>query len=239
MEPLVDYKGIEIRQEDMHVLGDVTFTVNPGEFVYLIGKVGSGKSSLIKTIYGELDVICQDADSHAFVLGENMTAIRRRRIPALRRRLGIVFQDFQLLTDRSVDENLSFVLQSTGWKDKQLIRQRILEVLNLVGMDSKAYKMPHELSGGEQQRICIARALLNEPELILADEPTGNLDPETGRQIIEILHRVRQSGTAVMMITHNLQWLTEFPGRIMECRDRLLSEVTASQAEQDKLEEQS
>lgn len=225
---LIDYKGIEIHQEDMYVLGDVTFTVEQGDFVYLIGKVGAGKSTLIKTLYGELDVICQGPESHAYVLGEDMSSIRRNQIPKLRRRLGVIFQDFQLLTDRNVSENLRFVLESTGWKDKPHINQRIMEVLTLVGMDTKGYKMPHELSGGEQQRICIARALLNDPELILADEPTGNLDPETGRQIISILHKVRESGTAVVMITHNLQWLTEFPGRVMECRDRCLREIENS-----------
>ncbi len=222
---LIDYRGIEIHQEDMYVLGDVTFTVEQGDFVYLIGKVGAGKSTLIKTLYGELDVICQGPESHAYVLGEDMSSIKRNQIPKLRRRLGVIFQDFQLLTDRNVHENLKFVLESTGWKDKHKISQRIMEVLTLVGMDTKGYKMPHELSGGEQQRICIARALLNDPELILADEPTGNLDPETGRQIIGILHKVRESGTAVVMITHNLQWLSEFPGRVMECRDRCLHEI--------------
>lgn len=222
---LVDYRNVEIRQEEMFVLGGVTFTVSQGDFVYLIGKVGSGKSSLLKTMYGELDVLCNGSDSHAIVLGEDMSAIRRRRIPALRRRLGIIFQDFQLLTDRTVAENLEFVLKSTGWKNKSEIRKRILEVLSLVGMDEKSYKMPHELSGGEQQRICIARALLNNPELILADEPTGNLDPETGRQIVEILHKVRENGTAVIMITHNMQWPEQYPGRIMECRERCLYEA--------------
>lgn len=221
---LIDYSGIEVRQEDMHVLGDVTFTVEQGEFVYLIGKVGSGKSSLIKTVYGEIDPIGQSDGSHAFVLGEDMLHLKRKHIPRLRRRLGVIFQDFQLLTDRNVFDNLKFVLKSTGWNDKVQIKQRIFEVLTLVGMDTKGYKMPFELSGGEQQRICIARALLNSPELILADEPTGNLDPETGRQIISILHKVRESGTSVLMITHNLQWLTEFPGRVLVCEDRKLSE---------------
>ncbi len=225
---LIEYNRIEIHQEDMYVLGDVSFTVNEGEFVYLIGKVGSGKSTLIKTLYGELDVIKQDQSSYARVLGEDMTTIKRKHIPGLRRKLGVIFQDFQLLTDRSVSDNLKFVLESTGWKDKQKISHRILEVLTLVGMDAKGYKMPHELSGGEQQRICIARALLNNPELILADEPTGNLDPDTGRQIIKILHKVRENGTAVVMITHNPQWLSEFPGRVMECRDRCLIDVSDS-----------
>ena len=226
---LIDYKDIEVRQEDMHVLGDVTFTVNSGDFVYLIGKVGSGKSSLIKTLYGEIDPLCQNHDSHALVLGEDMIHLKRKHIPRLRRRLGVIFQDFQLLTDRNVFDNLAFVLKSTGWKDSRKIKQRIFEVLNMVEMDTKGYKMPFELSGGEQQRISIARALLNSPELILADEPTGNLDPETGRQIISILHQVRNSGTAVIMITHNLNWPEEFPGRILKCQDRYLVEVTNNQ----------
>ncbi|MCQ2066293.1 MAG: ATP-binding cassette domain-containing protein [Bacteroidaceae bacterium] len=223
---LVDYKDIEVRQEDMHVLGDVTFTVSAGEFVYLIGKVGSGKSSLIKTLYGEIDPVGQGPLSHAIVLDEDMLHIRRKNIPGLRRRLGVVFQDFQLLTDRNVFDNLKFVLRSTGWKEETEIRQRIFDVLTLVGMDTKGYKMPFELSGGEQQRICIARALLNSPELILADEPTGSLDIETGRQIIGILHKVRESGTAVIMITHNLQWLDEYPGRVLKCEERHLTDLS-------------
>lgn len=232
---LIDYSGIEVRQEDMYVLGDVAFTVEQGEFVYLIGKVGSGKSSLIKTVYGELDPIGQSDESHAFVLGEDMLHLKRKHIPRLRRRLGVIFQDFQLLTDRNVFDNLKFVLKSTGWKDKVLIKQRIFEVLTLVGMDTKGYKMPFELSGGEQQRICIARALLNSPELILADEPTGNLDPETGRQIISILHKVRESGTSVLMITHNLQWIAEYPGRVLVCENRRLyeKESTCEEARND------
>ena len=152
----------------------------------------------------------------------NLMTMKKRQVPGLRRQMGIVFQDFQLLTDRNVFDNLSFVLKSTGWKDKKLIHQKIFQVLGLVGMDTKGYKMPHELSGGEQQRICIARALLNDPKLILADEPTGNLDPETGRQIMEILHKVGESGTTILMITHNLQWIDEFPGRVFKCQDRKL-----------------
>ena len=219
---IIDYRNVEVRQEDMFVLGDVTFTVQEGDFVYLIGKVGSGKSSLFKTLYCELDVLCPMPDSHAIVLGMNLMTMKKRQVPRLRRQMGIVFQDFQLLTDRNVFDNLSFVLKSTGWKDKKLIHQKIFQVLALVGMDTKGYKMPHELSGGEQQRICIARALLNDPKLILADEPTGNLDPETGRQIMEILHKVGQSGTTILMITHNLQWIDEFPGRIFKCENRKL-----------------
>ena len=228
---IIDYRNVEVRQEDMFVLGDVTFTVQEGDFVYLIGK----------TLYCEIDVLCPMPDSHAIVLGMDLMAIKKRQIPRLRRQMGIVFQDFQLLTDRNVFDNLSFVLKSTGWKDKKLIHQKIFQVLGLVGMDTKGYKMPHELSGGEQQRICIARALLNDPKLILADEPTGNLDPETGRQIMEILHKVGQTGTTILMITHNLQWIHEFPGRVFKCEGRKLlvdADPTVSQQDDDDNVEQ-
>lgn len=219
---IIDYRNVEVRQEDMFVLGDVTFTISEGDFVYLIGKVGSGKSSLFKTLYAELDALCPMPDSRAIVLGTDLHKIKKSQVPKLRRQMGIVFQDFQLLTDRNVHDNLKFVLQSTGWKDKKEIHQKIGQVLNLVGMDTKGYKMPHELSGGEQQRICIARALLNGPKLILADEPTGNLDPDTGKQIMEILRKVSSTGTTILMITHNLQWITEYPGRVFKCEDRKL-----------------
>ena len=235
---IIDYRNIEIRQQDMFVLGDVTFSIDEGDFVYLIGKVGSGKSSLLKTIYGELEVLCPYPDSRAMVLGTDMSTMKQRRLPKLRRQMGIVFQDFQLLTDRNVFDNLSFILKSTGWKDRKQIHQQIFQVLALVGMDTKGYKFPHELSGGEQQRICIARALLNNPKLILADEPTGNLDPETGHEIMEILRKVNQSGTTIIMITHNLQWTSEFPGRIFKCEDRKLT-TDAGQAEQAEQAEQS
>ncbi len=238
---IINYCNVEVRQEDMYVLGDVTFSVQEGDFVYLIGKVGSGKSSLFKTLYCELDVLCPMPDSRAEVLGMDLGKIRKRQIPKLRRQMGIVFQDFQLLTDRNVYDNLSFVLKSTGWKDKKLIHQKIFQVLTLVGMDSKGYKMPHELSGGEQQRICIARALLNDPKLILADEPTGNLDPETGRQIMEILHKVGQSGTTILMITHNLNWIDEYPGRVFKCEGRKLivdAPFPEAQENQDMVQEE-
>ena len=236
---IIDYRNVEVRQEDMFVLGEVTFTVHEGDFVYLIGKVGSGKSSLFKTLYGELETLCPMPDSHAVVLGFNLMTIKKRQIPRLRRQMGIVFQDFQLLTDRNVFDNLSFVLKSTGWKDKKLIHQKIFQVLEMVGMDTKGYKMPHELSGGEQQRICIARALLNDPKLILADEPTGNLDPETGHQIMEILHKVGQNGTTILMITHNLQWTQEFPGRVFKCQDRkLLVDADVKEAQEQEQEQE-
>lgn len=219
---LIDYKGVDIYQQELGILNDVDFQLRKGEFVYLIGKVGSGKTSLLKTLYGELEV----AAGEAMVLGYNMQNIRRKHLPALRRRLGIVFQDFQLLTDRTVTSNLRFVLHATGWKDEKEIQTRIEEVLTQVGMDGKGYKMPNELSGGEQQRIVIARALLNRPEIILADEPTGNLDADTGHKIVEVLHKASQDGTAVLMTTHNLHLLNDFPGKVLCCENHRVSDVT-------------
>lgn len=212
---LISYKDVTINQQEHTILEHVDFKLHAGDFVYLIGKVGSGKSTFLKTVYGELDV----EDGEAFVLDYDMSRIKRKEIPALRRRLGIVFQDFQLLTDRTVKENLSFVLHATGWKHQDEIENRINEVLHQVGMENKGYKMPHELSGGEQQRIVIARAILNKPEIILADEPTGNLDVETGNKITELLHQICQQGSAIIMTTHNLNLLQEFPGKIFKCED--------------------
>lgn len=221
-EPLIRYKNVNINQQKLGVLEDVNLELNKGEFVYLIGKVGSGKTSLLKTIYGELDIQSGDAE----VLGYNMSNIKRKHIPQLRRRLGIVFQDFQLLTDRNVHSNLSFVLRATGWSNKIAIKERIDEVLDQVGMTGKGYKMPNELSGGEQQRIVIARAILNRPEIILADEPTGNLDSETGRQIVELLKSICASGSAIMMTTHNLHLLSEYPGIVYRFENHQIKEVT-------------
>lgn len=221
-EPLIRYKNVNINQQELGVLEDVNLELNKGEFVYLIGKVGSGKTSLLKTIYGELDIQSGDAE----VLGYNMSNIKRKHIPQLRRRLGIVFQDFQLLTDRNVHSNLSFVLRATGWSNKIAIKERIDEVLDQVGMTGKGYKMPNELSGGEQQRIVIARAILNRPEIILADEPTGNLDSETGRQIVELLKSICASGSAIMMTTHNLHLLSEYPGIVYRFENHQIEEVT-------------
>ena len=221
-EPLIRYKNVNINQQELGVLEDVILELNKGEFVYLIGKVGSGKTSLLKTIYGELDIQSGDAE----VLGYNMSNIKRKHIPQLRRRLGIVFQDFQLLTDRNVHSNLSFVLRATGWSNKIAIKERIDEVLDQVGMTGKGYKMPNELSGGEQQRIVIARAILNRPEIILADEPTGNLDSETGRQIVELLKSICASGSAIMMTTHNLHLLSEYPGIVYRFENHQIKEVT-------------
>lgn len=221
-EPLIRYKNVNINQQELGVLEDVNLELNKGEFVYLIGKVGSGKTSLLKTIYGKLDIQSGDAE----VLGYNMSNIKRKHIPQLRRRLGIVFQDFQLLTDRNVHSNLSFVLRATGWSNKIAIKERIDEVLDQVGMTGKGYKMPNELSGGEQQRIVIARAILNRPEIILADEPTGNLDSETGRQIVELLKSICASGSAIMMTTHNLHLLSEYPGIVYRFENHQIKEVT-------------
>ena len=221
-EPLIHYKIVNINQQELGVLEDVNLELNKGEFVYLIGKVGSGKTSLLKTIYGELDIQSGDAE----VLGYNMSNIKRKHIPQLRRRLGIVFQDFQLLTDRNIHSNLSFVLRATGWSNKIAIKERIDEVLDQVGMTGKGYKMPNELSGGEQQRIVIARAILNRPEIILADEPTGNLDSETGRQIVELLKSICASGSAIMMTTHNLHLLSEYPGIVYRFENHQIKEVT-------------
>ena len=221
-EPLIRYKNVNINQQELGVLEDVNLELNKGEFVYLIGKVGSGKTSLLKTIYGELDIQSGDAE----VLGYNMSNIKRKHIPQLRRRLGIVFQDFQLLTDRNVHSNLSFVLRATGWSNKIAIKERIDEVLDQVGMTGKGYKMPNELSGGEQQRIVIARAILNRPEIILSDEPTGNLDSETGRQIVELLKSICASGSAIMMTTHNLHLLSEYPGIVYRFENHQIKEVT-------------
>lgn len=221
-EPLIRYKNVNINQQELGVLEDINLELNKGEFVYLIGKVGSGKTSLLKTIYGELDIQSGDAE----VLGYNMSNIKRKHIPQLRRRLGIVFQDFQLLTDRNVHSNLSFVLRATGWSNKIAIKERIDEVLDQVGMTGKGYKMPNELSGGEQQRIVIARAILNRPEIILADEPTGNLDSETGRQIVELLKSICASGSAIMMTTHNLHLLSEYPGIVYRFENHQIKEVT-------------
>lgn len=225
-EALIRYTDVEIHQQELCVLNDVNLELHKGEFVYLVGKVGSGKTSLLKTFYGELDI----ASGEAEVLGYDMLHIKRKHIPQLRRKLGIVFQDFQLLTDRTVYDNLEFVLRATGWKSKGEIKDKIEEVLNLVGMSNKGYKLPNELSGGEQQRIVIARAVLNSPEIILADEPTGNLDSETGHAIAELLHGISEAGALVVMTTHNLRLLREFPGKVYRCADHLMTDVTAEYA---------
>lgn len=222
MGTIIKYSGVEVDRAAKSVLKNVSFEIRKGEFVYLVGKVGSGKSSLMKTMYGEVPI---SEGAKAEVMGFDILKMKKKEVPYLRRKLGVVFQDFQLLQDRSVKDNLEFVLKATGWKNRSEIEARIEEVLKEVGMDNKSYKMPHELSGGEQQRIVIARALLNRPELILADEPTGNLDPETGEQIVRLLHRIADEGRSVLMVTHNIALCDRFPGRVLECRDKELVEV--------------
>ena len=218
---LLKLENVEICREENRVLHDACLTLRNGEFVYVIGKVGSGKSSLLKSLYCEIPILRGEAR----IMDYNLTKMKRKDIPYLRRKLGIVFQDFQLLTDRSVSKNLEFVLKATGWKKKRESKDRIDNVLRQVGMQDKGYKMPHELSGGEQQRIVIARALLNNPKLILADEPTGNLDPETSGQIVQLLHDICQQGTAVIMTTHNYTIVHNYPARIVKCENACLSDV--------------
>lgn len=221
---LIEYKNVNIYQHtEKPVLSGVDFHVEEGEFIYIIGRVGSGKSSLLKSIYMELDIY--EADT-ATVTGQDIRRIKRKHIPALRKQMGIIFQDFQLLSDRNVYKNLRFVLKATGWTDKHEIDKRINDVLTDVGMQDKALKLPHELSGGEQQRIAIARAILNTPKLIIADEPTGNLDPETAESIIMLLRQISQTGTAIVMSTHNMQLIDKYPGVVYMCRDGKLEEVT-------------
>lgn len=219
--PVIDYKDVDILIDSKFILENVTFTLDEGEFAYIVGTVGSGKSTLLKTVYGEVDIEKGDAlvfDKY------NVRDISNRKLQELRRRIGIVFQDFQLLTDRSVHDNLDFVLRCTGWKDKTEREMRIHEVLDMVGLSQKGYKRPHELSGGEQQRIVIARAILNRPALLLADEPTGNLDNATGDYIMNLLHRIcKEEKMSVLMITHNEQWLRDYPATVYRCSERRIT----------------
>lgn len=221
-EPLIRYKDVEVHQQDLCVLNEVNLELQKGEFVYLIGKVGSGKTSLLKTLYGELDITAGEA----MVLGYDMSRIKRKHIPQLRRKLGIVFQDFQLLNDRTVRANLDFVLKATGWKKKKERNTRIHEVLEQVGMTAKTDQMPYQLSGGEQQCVCIARAILNHPDIILADEATGNLDKENGRRAAAILYDISKAGTTVVLSTHNEELISEFPGVVYRCGEGRLQECT-------------
>ena len=215
---LINYQKVNIYQDEKLVLENVDFQVNEGEFIYLIGRVGSGKSSLLKTIYCVL-------------------ALRRSRVPALRKQMGIIFQDFQLLHDRTVYRNLRFVLKATGWTDNEKIDRRIIEVLAEVAMSDKAEKMPSELSGGEQQRIAIARALLNKPKIIIADEPTGNLDPETAASIVSLLQAASKEGTAVVMSTHNIHLIDLFPGKVYRCKNRVFSLIDDGERQREMEEE--
>jgi cell division transport system ATP-binding protein len=220
-EKIIDLIDCSIWQQEHLVLTGVNITVNKGEFAYLVGRVGSGKTSLIKTLNGQLPL----KEGTGIVAGFDLSKIKRKEVPYLRRKIGIVFQDFQLLIDRTVNENLEFVLKATGWKDKTLIEARINEVLQKVGLELKGNKMPHQLSGGEQQRVVIGRALLNDPDIILADEPTGNLDPETSEGIIRLLRDISSTGRAVIIATHNYMILKKFAARTIKCEDGRISEV--------------
>jgi len=219
---VVHLKDVNVYQSDLLVLSNVNVNIHPGEFVYLIGKTGSGKSSLLKTLYADLPL----KEGEANVAGFNLKKLKSKEIAFLRRKIGIIFQDFQLLTDRSVSENLLFVMKATGWKNRSLMDKRLEEVLNLVELGTKHYKMPHELSGGEQQRIVIARALINDPVLILADEPTGNLDPEISDEILRLLVKISEAGTAVLMATHDYRLIEKFPAKILKVEQGKVNETT-------------
>lgn len=214
-EPIIELSKVSVFQQKNLVLTDVNMTIEKASFVYLIGKTGSGKSSLLRALYADI----KPSEGQAVIAGYNLLKIKEKEIPYLRRKLGIVFQDFQLLTDRSVNENLLFVLKATGWKDKKEMMARVQNVLDKVGIGTKGFKMPHELSGGEQQRVAIARALLNNPDVILADEPTGNLDPETSEGIMNLLFEISKNGTAVLMATHDYSLFNKFPARTIKCEN--------------------
>jgi cell division transport system ATP-binding protein len=226
MESVIDLHHASVYQQMNLVLDNVSIKVNSGEFVYLIGKVGTGKTSLLKTLYAELPL----RDGNGYIAGFDLKNIRTRDIPKLRRKIGMVFQDFQLLDDRSVFQNLAFVLGATGWKDKHLIKRRVTEVLDHVDLHYKDDKLPHQLSGGEQQRVVIARALLNDPEILLADEPTGNLDPDTSEELMRLLINISRSGRAILMATHDYNMIRKFPFRTVRCESGRLDPVESSQA---------
>ena len=221
MEPIIRFSGADILNGENVVIYGLDMAINPGDFVYIVGKVGTGKTSIIRTMTAENRLLTGEGT----VCGFNLRGIRTKDIPMLRRRLGVVFQDFQLLMDRTVEANLEFVLRATGWKDRRAIDGRITEVLESVGMATKAHKMPHQLSGGEQQRIAIARALLNSPAVIIADEPTGNLDGETADGILKLLRKLNEGGTAIVMVTHNRSIFERYPGRVFSCADEHCEEV--------------
>lgn len=223
-EPIIQLHGVRIFQRENLILNNVDLALHKGEFVYLIGRTGSGKSSLLRTLYG--DLLLTEGEGH--VVGYDLRALKRKEIPLLRRRIGIVFQDFQLLSDRSVNDNLVFVMKATGWSEKSKMDTRISELLESVGLANKGYKMPHELSGGEQQRVSIARALINDPELILADEPTGNLDPETTEGILDLMYQISQQGRAVLMATHDYSHMKKYTSRVIRCEDGKLLEMSTA-----------
>lgn len=220
-QPVLSLKNVTIYQEDNVILRDINLEVNHGEFIYVIGKTGSGKSSLMKTLYADLPL----AEGEASIVDFDLATLKEDQIPYLRRKIGIVFQDFKLLSDRSVNENMLFVLKATGWKDKTEMQDKIDEVLDKVDMKSFASKMPHQLSGGEQQRVAIARALLNDPELILADEPSGNLDPKTSAEVLEVLKKINANGKTIIMATHDYALLVKYPSKTLKCEDQSVFEV--------------
>jgi cell division transport system ATP-binding protein len=220
MNSIISIKNGSVFQHDRLIVGNINLEIGEGEFVYLIGRSGSGKSSLLKTLYADIPA----KDGSFNIAGYNLSNIRRKDIPMLRRKIGIVFQDFQLLYDRNVEENLSFVLKATGWEDEKSISKRIDEVLQMVGLQNKRKSMPHQMSGGEQQSIAIARALLNNPSVILADEPTGNLDPETTNDIMKLLMKIRDNKTTILMATHNYNLILKYPSRVISCADGKITE---------------
>lgn len=232
---IISIKNAAIYQGDNLILSRVNLEIKKGEYIYLMGKTGSGKSSLLETLYGEVPL----REGEAHIAEFDLNKLKRKQIPLLRRKLGIIFQDFQLLMDRSVKDNLLFVLHATGWNDKKLMNERVNEVLDKVGLQTKGFKMPHELSGGEQQRVAIARSLLNHPEIILADEPTGNLDPETSEDIIRLMQDITETNCAVIIATHNLALVQKFPARTIRCEhgevieDKNLSPIPAPEAPTD------
>ncbi|HSV76572.1 MAG TPA: ATP-binding cassette domain-containing protein [Bacteroidales bacterium] len=221
LDTIIDLQNVAVFQKNILVLSDVNLEIERGEFCYLIGRTGTGKSSLLKILYADLPVV----DGYAKVAGFELSGIKEKKIPYLRRKIGIVFQDFQLLTDRTVKDNLLFVMKATGWNDRVIMEERMEEVLDKVGLLTKGFKMPHQLSGGEQQRVVIARALLNDPDIILADEPTGNLDPETSEGIMELLFEISKTGRAVLMATHDYRLFEKFPARIFRCENSRVFEV--------------
>jgi len=221
IDSIISLESVSVFQRDNLILSEVTLQIHKSEFVYLVGKTGTGKSSLLKTLYADLPL----REGKAEVAGYSVSELKRKEIPFLRRKIGIVFQDFQLLNDRSVNDNLLFVMKATGWKDNDAMRHRMNEVLDKVGLITKGFKMPHQLSGGEQQRVCIARALINDPELLLADEPTGNLDPETSDGIMQLLFEISKSGRAVLIATHNYTMLRKYPARIIKCENGKVIEI--------------
>jgi len=220
-EPILTLNNATIYQENKVILSQINLTVNPGDFIYIIGKTGTGKSSFLKTLYGDLPLTVGEGS----IEGHNLVTLKESEIPFLRRKLGIVFQDFKLLPDRTVKENFLFVLKATGWDNKTEMQNQIEDVLTRVGMQGFANKMPHQLSGGEQQRVAIARALLNDPELILADEPTGNLDPQTSVEVMEVLRKINQNGKTIIMATHDYALLMKYPSKTLKCEDGAIFEV--------------